>query len=442
MRRLIALIIMSIIFAGAVSAFETVMTKDQAFRIDLVRVNPSPLQPGKQATLEFELTNLAEEVNDISFSIVEDFPFKSLTPEVRIANIKSGERVSFTFNVDISPDIDAGTYKIRLQYYSQRISATISEAFSISIKQAASVLKTVNFMTIPERLQPGKEAQLRLALQNTASGKIKDISIRLTLENASIPLAPLNGGAERRIKELGVNQEEEVVIDTIVLPNAEVGIYKVPLIIEYYDDLGNKLKLNDIVSIIIDAPVELAVSTEDDNILELDAKGKVSISISNIGLNEVKFLTVTLNERDGYKVVSNNRAYIGNLESDDFDSAEFSIFPNKKTPLGVTISYKDSFNNDYTQEVELNVPMYTKSEASDLDLATGSSIPAILIAIIILASAISIVRKWYHQKSFTKALVLFFVSIILGILELFRLLRPVHLRNKLKEVLREKEKND
>ncbi len=163
------------------------------------------------------------------------------------------------------------------------------------------------------------------------------------------------------------------------------------------------------------------------------------MTISNQGINDVKFLAITAVEKPGYKILSNSVAYIGNLESDDFDNAEFTIFPEKDVPLSVIVEYKDTFNKDYKEEMDLYLPIYSNREAISYGLKEGSRIPGILFSIAFLALAISLIRKWVRKKSFTKALLLLLAEIILGILEFFRLLRPVHLRNRIRELMKDKD---
>ena len=442
MKRITSFLMVAMLLITQALAVETVITKDKEFRIDLVRVDPTPLEPGKMATLHFDLTVLGDETKNVAISFVDEYPFTSINKEISLEGLMKGSRVPFQFEVEIAPGISLGSYKVSLQYFSEKIKSTISESFNVAVKDISPVLKTVSFTSIPEALEPGKPAKLMLTVENTAGSKIKDVSLKMTLENSSIPFAPLLGGAERRIKEIAINQRETVIVDILVQPDAKVGVYKIPLKLEYSDDLGTKTQLNDLLAVVVDAPVQLTALLDDDNTLKINEKGKITVSISNRGLNDVKFLAVTLLEKSGYKILSNSMVYIGNLESDDYDTADFSIFPEEKTTASIVLNYKDTFNNDYEETFEMPLPLYSASEAKRYGLEKGSNIPSIIISLIFLVAAISFMRKWYQKKSFTKALVLFVVSFALGIFELFRLLRPVHLRNRLKELLKEKGKDD
>src|SRR3989338_5406819 len=168
MKRITSFLMVAMLLITQALAVETVITKDKEFRIDLVRVDPTPLEPGKMATLHFDLTVLGDETKNVAISFVDEYPFTSINKEISLEGLMKGSRVRFQFEVEIAPGISLGSYKVSLQYFSEKIKSTISESFNVAVKDISPVLKTVSFTSIPEALEPGKPAKLILTVETTA----------------------------------------------------------------------------------------------------------------------------------------------------------------------------------------------------------------------------------------------------------------------------------
>ena len=79
---------------------------------------------------------------------------------------------------------------------------------------------------------------------------------------------------------------------------------------------------------------------------------EVKIKIINKGLSDIRFLEVYVEESTKYDILSEREIYVGDLDSDDFDSVEFDVFFDKKirdnAVMPVKLKYKDNFNNEYS----------------------------------------------------------------------------------------------
>ena len=75
-----------------------------------------------------------------------------------------------------------------------------------------------------------------------------------------------------------------------------------------------------------------------------------------MSLIDIKFLNVKLDKAEGYKVLSPYEVYIGNIDSDDYETADFKINVDKaskeKVILPLTIEYNDANNQEYTNARE------------------------------------------------------------------------------------------
>jgi hypothetical protein len=78
----------------------------------------------------------------------------------------------------------------------------------------------------------------------------------------------------------------------------------------------------------------------------------------------LKYVTVRLTQTPDYEVLSpSNEAYVGNLDSDDFETVDFTIKPLVESPrLSVQLEFKDPYNLDFSQQYDLPLRIITAKE--------------------------------------------------------------------------------
>ena len=89
--------------------------------------------------------------------------------------------------------------------------------------------------------------------------------------------------------------------------------------------------------------------------------------------------------------------YIGNIDSDDYESAEFNLHVkgtrDKSVQLPLRIEYRDSNNNEFKKDTILNLRLYSGSEAKKYGLVPASNpLKSILFLAIVLWGI------WFYYK--------------------------------------------
>ena len=217
-----------------------------------------------------------------------------------------------------------------------------------------------------------------------------------------IPLAPIGSTNEKMVQRVDSNEDLTVKFNVMAEPDAAADIYKLPLELEYADELGNKYGRNTTISVIIGDVPDLAVTLDSTTILQPGTKGEIAVKFVNKGVTDVKFLNVKIKPTDNIQVISSEEVYVGGIDSDDYETAEFDLFIEKgkgeiKIPL--TVEYMDANNDEYTKLVELSLPLYSSKEAKKLGLMQGGSAGGFIIMLIIIGGAIYGYRKWKKKKA-------------------------------------------
>lgn len=269
--------------------------------------------------------------------------------------------------------------------------------YLISMLSLASALTITSVDTTPETIAPGEASTIRISVDNEGSDDVEDISISLDLTDSALPFAPYGSSSEVSFDEIREGRAKYAEFEIIALSNAESGIYKIPLEISY--KIKGETEINTKKSLIgisvsskpiIDAGIE-------DGLLLKGQESKFSIKVTNKGLSNVKFLEIELKEGIYYTLLSQKNIYIGDINSDDFDTAEFNVFFKENSPsrvnLPMIIKYKDGLNNQYEENFNLPATIYTAKQATDLGLIAKSNTSTYVVAGIVIIIVYIVYRR-------------------------------------------------
>lgn len=273
------------------------------------------------------------------------------------------------------------------------IAAIILAICLFSIIGFASALTISSVSTSPNKVEPGKNIEVFINVENEADDKITDISIALRLDN--VPFAPSDSSSEISFDEIKSDKSKEAEFELIALNDAKSGIYKIPVEIKYTEDTQLKVR-NALIGITISSEPILGASIED-NLLLKGQENELTIKIVNKGLSDIKFLEVETESSTYYSTLSSKNIYIGDIDSDDFDTARFRIYFRETVPsrinFPVTLVYKNTLNKEYTETFNLDLNVYSREKAIELGLLKQSYTLYYIIGIVVLIIIYIIYRK-------------------------------------------------
>jgi len=236
---------------------------------------------------------------------------------------------------------------------------------SLSLISALSI-KDVESM--PQEIMPGEIAEVSIEIENTLGMDVTNVNVKLDLSD--VPFAPYQSSAERFIEEIEDEEDKTFNFRLIVLPTTDSGIYKIPVIISYHlEENETEQSKEELISLIVNSDVELKVFFEDTALIR-GRENTFSIKIVNSGLSGIKFAYLTVSNVAGVKFISEKEQYIGDLDSDDFDSVEYSAYINPSAAssikLPITLKYRDSTNKEFEEKQEVTLKIYSLKEAQEL----------------------------------------------------------------------------
>jgi hypothetical protein len=264
--------------------------------------------------------------------------------------------------------------------------------FGIYLTGLTSALTLESFSAAPEEVAPGKTAEISILMKNSAEEDAEEIDINLDLTN--VPIAPHNSGISYSTDIIETDKSKRINFEVIALNDAKSGIYKIPVHVKYKED-GVAKTFDSLVSIMINSKPILEVGVEDGLLLK-EKQNTLTIKIINKGLGDVKFSDISLGTSIYYTIVSPSKVYIGDVDSNDFQTTEYKIFFKENSPNSVsipfTMTYKDVSGKEYSIDSAVSAKVYDNKEALNLGLIKKSNAVYYVIAVIAVLVIIFIYR--------------------------------------------------
>lgn len=376
--------------------------------VNLISQEPDPAEPGRYVDVRFKFDNNgSKEAKNIEVEILLEYPF-SLDPGrdavKNIGTLQSMQRgdvgaiVKYKLRVD--KNAVEGENEIKIRYRMDKgVWITLKEFF-IDVQTHDAILAVEEVSMDKDSLEPGSSGTIKIKLANKADSILKDIKIKIGL--GGLPFVPLGSTNEKSIYKIDAKESYEFIFELLANPDADSGVYQVPLKITYSDELGKTYLTNGTIGIIIGAKPDLSITLDDSEIYESGKSGEIVVKVVNKGVTDIKFMNMILMPSEEYRILSNEEVYIGNIDSDDYETADFKLFIEKskknQIKIPIALEYKDANNNDFNEAIELMLDLYSASEAKKFGLKKGNGFVGNLVIVVIVVAGLFIYRRWRKHK--------------------------------------------
>ncbi len=387
--------------------------KSPRILVTLASQDPDPVEPGKIVELSFKLDNQGEMASGVTFEMIPEYPFSLQPGELASKNVgtlgtsQNGERnvfVKFKMKVDQNAVDNAYEVKVRYKTGDSESWVTIDD-IPVKVQSKDAILSVERFTANPDTVSPGSKTKLTISLRNHAASLIKDIKVLLDLGlsgDDTTPFSPIGSTNEKVVSSIDSRSSANLDFDLVVDPDAKSQVYKIPLKLAYSDNLNKNYSKILLLSLVVGGEPDISAYIDGTTIYKAGKNGETTIKIVNKGLTDVKFLSARLSKGDNYKILSPENVYVGNIDSDDYETVDFKLGVNKdvkdKIVLPLSIEYKDSNNRNYKRDASLELPIYTSSEARSLGLEDNGNEMAIFVVIAVLVIGFFAYRSWKKRK--------------------------------------------
>jgi len=416
---LIMILIMTTIIASSVAA-------EGILNIDFVNQDSDPVEPGDYVDIRWKVNNLGTDpINDVQIELLPDYPFSLDPGETALKNIpvldalqKTDTGYTIKYKVRVDNNAVEGKNTIKLRYKTGKNTWSIRED-DINVQSIDANIGISSVQTTPEDILPGTKFDLKIKIRNMADSVLKDVSLQLdtTLSTISagaattttksemlnaLPFAPLKSATEKKIRNIKPGEEVIFSYSLVAYSDAEAKVYKIPIQLNYYDGLGTQYTKDDIIGLIVSAKPDIRAVINENPITKAGTSGDISVKFVNKGLTNIKFVNVIAHENNDLEITGAKEEYIGNIDSDDYESVDFAVYvkntEKSSVMLPLTYEFMDANNNKYTKDVELEMKLCTGDEEGVCQENKSSPIGYIIGGIILIVILFLIIRAVMKRR--------------------------------------------
>ena len=379
-----------------------------SLKISQLRYEPYPVEPGEYFTLWIKLANLGNtEALNVIVEFVEDDVFSIDKPAVRtLGRLGSRQEIVLKYEkVRVAETALDGDLDLTFRYTSGGgyLNEFLTETVPITVRSVRPLL-SVDIASSPTPIPQGTVGDIKVSLRNEDTSLLKDLRVTLNLPSFFVPIGSTN---EKKLQTLAPKQESLLVFQIMPLGDAESRAYSIPIELEYSDKVGNLQTRNQSLGILIGEAPAFDVNLEESTIVKSGSKGKVVLSIANVGLSELKFLTLELLPGTGYAVLGPTKSYVGNLESDDFETVEYQLFATQsgQIPLSLRLRYKDAYNREQETQVDVPFTVFSTWQAWRYGIdGTQGNAWKVVVYIVLALFVYFTYREWRRERDLGKAM--------------------------------------
>ncbi len=389
----LAVLLVSLIPAAAASAG---YSKNPSLTVWKSDVSPFPASAGGDLFVQVVARNYGQDdAEDFTVEFELSYPFTLKSEAERVQEFPEGlcgfcDR-ELEYHILVDEDAKTGTYpiKLKLSHTYGGVVTTMTRELELSVTGSKRVLGVYETNAAEQNFGVGEDSTLEVTLKNYGREQLNYIEATLQTP-AGIHVL----GSNKRFITSPVQSGKNIPLsfDLVVAGDASEGAYSVPLILNFRDASGTETTLNETIGIAVRGEPQLLIFAEGSDPLYAGAKGDLLITLANIAPYNIKFLKVEI-ESDDLIFLSDSSEYVGDMEPDDLESADFDIF----IPAGATspeikvkMEYRDNYNKQYTKEETVAVKLASVAQASQSE---GINLWIIVAAVVIIVAGV-----WYWRK--------------------------------------------
>jgi hypothetical protein len=416
------IVLLTMIAMMAVSHRAAAISQFPDMVVTLINQEPDPVAPGNTVDVRFRIENQGSDpAKDVQIKLILSYPFTLYSGEQEIKNIGTVEgyqtdTIGVREKWKLLADSKAATGDNFIEFWYKLGGGEWTKAgeYAITVRSRNAVLAINQIKVDQDAIVPGTKTKVSFVLENMADNSLQDIKLNLGLRTelttatsitiSDLPFTPIDSGNERTLKSISPGESKEISFELFTDADATSKVYKVPYTITYSDTSGSNFTNQGIAGLLVDSNPELGVNIETTEIYSAGMKGKIELKLVNKGFSDIKFLDVKLANSESYDLLTNPEVYIGKLESDDYDTADFTLLVSSTAKdsimLPVHVEYRDANGHLFSKDLPLELKLYSGAELKKrTNGKSASPLPTIIVIVIIAAGVfIYIKRKKKNKK--------------------------------------------
>jgi hypothetical protein len=290
--------------------------------VDLMTQSPNPARPGETVELTFSVQNVgSNDLTDIVVEIEPEYPFsqvsgESLTKTISFLEARQDDEDATLVKIKLKVDANVAEdiYEIDVVVSDSDTDLSVSTTVDVDIqgKEYAQVV------TISEsNIDVATVEPIEFVITNIGSSPLKNMAV--SWDESTGIILPVYSSNTKYISYLGVGESVSVAYSVMADVNADPGLYKLDITLEFEDYDSNTNTIETKAGLFVGGATDFDLSYSESD------EGEVSLSLANVGNNEAYSVKVSIPEQDNFQATGSTSTIVGNLEKGDYTITSFSI---------------------------------------------------------------------------------------------------------------------
>jgi hypothetical protein len=356
-----------------------------AITASVLRYEPTPAEQGNTVDIWLQLSNEGTKADRVAVKFLPEYPFslpRGQSGEIDVGSVAATEDKVVKFTVFIDPNAPNGERNVSFLYKYSTVNEWVKLDAPLTLQTQNAVLVIDDYAITPSPVVPGQTAEVSLKIRNAGRIAVKNLDVGIDLADGTF--STIGTGTKKRVDRIDAGETETVTFQLASDTSTEVKVYGIPVSLAFQDERNKQYNETAKFSLVVSAEPELSLTVDSTDFESKTKPGTVSLKVVNKGVTNLKYVTVKLVQTEEYGVLSpSNEEYVGNLDSDDFETVDFLIRPNTAQPrLSVQVEFKDPYNADFSRKYDLPLRIIT-----DRDLGRGGMPWGTIILVLLVAGA-------------------------------------------------------
>jgi hypothetical protein len=295
--------------------------------------NPTIVAPGTNGYIQVNLKSIGTTISGIEVTATSWDPTTVIPQgnwEVDVGCLDNGESYSIIYEYKISSAASPGLYQVLFETNGGN---AIRQTAIIQV-QDSTVLDITS--VVPTEISIGQATTILFNITNNGGVSIQDILF--TWEDPNSLILPV--GEDNRITIPSIVAENYTEIPVVLIASSGIspGVYPLTILLEYYDQTGEKQTVNSTVGL------QISGKTTFDIVLQTSTSSTTTFAVVNTGANTASSVVVSLPQQPSYSTSGTSSTSVGNLDAGDYTLASFSLTSTTSNTTGNGTMQFPSFN--------------------------------------------------------------------------------------------------
>ncbi len=240
------------------------------------------------------------------------------------------------FKTHVDQNAVEGEYEFNVYITAKGKDSSSSTPTTAVLKDRILVVSGMPVITLSNTsigtVAPGSTNDVILKFKNEGTGTARNLytDINTASEHLASVFSIVGSGTRFSLGNLHPGEEKEIRFNLIVDSQAQTGVYNIPFQIS-----GMNYSASDSIGVGVAGITDFELSYQ-------ESGGSFLLSVSNVGVNPAKAVSVEIPPQNGFSVSGSSTQVIGNLNSGDYTSANFQVTQRGSSDMNIKILYTDA----------------------------------------------------------------------------------------------------